>query len=444
MDGVVYVGSRDNYLYALDADSGDLRWQYKTGRDVESSPAVVDGVVYVGSLDNYVYALDADSGQLRWRYETGRDVYSSPAVVAGVVYVGSVDNYVYALGPEHLSRDDDHGDSRSEATAVDVGSTVDGDIEDVGDVDFFSFRAVSGQGYAIETQLGSLPDTTLTLYGGDGSSIARDDDRDDYDAARIAWFASDSGVYFISVRSSGIGTYRLTVSDLAAGPGTAPAPTPEPLTAPAPTPEPLTAPAPTPEPLTAPAPTAEPLTAPAPAGTGGIGLLWRVVGIVMLLGVVVTVGAVAFALVGDTGPLALPVGPGPAPAPPAEPGTAPVRPQRRCPHPHRQRHPRPHHLQPQRPHRHGPCQPQFQRRRPGPRGRPSRQRCPPYLLTPQRPRPLLRTRLLPLPPQHTRLLPPQHTRLLRRPRPLLRTRLLRRPRCAGDTRRGTMCFLLLR
>ena len=36
-----------------------------------SSPAVVDGVVYVGSYDFYVYALDAGSGKLRWRYETG-------------------------------------------------------------------------------------------------------------------------------------------------------------------------------------------------------------------------------------------------------------------------------------------------------------------------------------------------------------------------------------
>ena len=64
---------------------------------MESSPAVVAGVVYVGSGDSYVYALDADSGELRWRYSTGNGVFSSPAVVDGVVYVGSDDGYVYAL-----------------------------------------------------------------------------------------------------------------------------------------------------------------------------------------------------------------------------------------------------------------------------------------------------------------------------------------------------------
>ena len=78
--------------------AGELRWRYETGHNVFSSPAVVDGVVYVGSGDDYLYALDAASGQLRWRYQTGgSSVYSSPAVVDGVVYVGSEDGSVYAL-----------------------------------------------------------------------------------------------------------------------------------------------------------------------------------------------------------------------------------------------------------------------------------------------------------------------------------------------------------
>ncbi len=76
---------------------GDLRWRYQTGSSVRSSPAVADGVVYVGSWDNHVYALDASSGDLLWSYQTGSTVYSSPAVAGGVVYVGSVDHHVYAI-----------------------------------------------------------------------------------------------------------------------------------------------------------------------------------------------------------------------------------------------------------------------------------------------------------------------------------------------------------
>ncbi len=76
---------------------GTLRWRYLTGDVVYSSPVVVNGVVYVGSADDYVYALNASNGTLRWQYLTGNGVYSSPAVIKGVVYIGSFDDYVYAL-----------------------------------------------------------------------------------------------------------------------------------------------------------------------------------------------------------------------------------------------------------------------------------------------------------------------------------------------------------
>ena len=95
--GIVYVGSDDGKVYALDAATGHLRWTYTTGGGVASSPAVVGGTVYVGSEDHKVYALDAATGHLRWTYTTGDRVDSSPAVVGGTVYVGSHDGKVYAL-----------------------------------------------------------------------------------------------------------------------------------------------------------------------------------------------------------------------------------------------------------------------------------------------------------------------------------------------------------
>ena len=95
--GVLYIGSDDSYVYALDATTGEQLWRFKTGDLVDSSPAVVDGVVYIGSNDDYVYALDAATGAERWRFKTDGDVFSSPAVLDGVVYIGSGDSYVYAL-----------------------------------------------------------------------------------------------------------------------------------------------------------------------------------------------------------------------------------------------------------------------------------------------------------------------------------------------------------
>lgn len=96
VNGVVYVGSEDQNIYALDANTGAVIWSYLTGYAVYSSPAVDNGVVYVGAL-YYVYALDASTGTLIWNYPTGGLVQSSPAVANGIVYVGGGDGYLYAL-----------------------------------------------------------------------------------------------------------------------------------------------------------------------------------------------------------------------------------------------------------------------------------------------------------------------------------------------------------
>jgi len=96
-NGVVYVGSVDDNVYALNATTGAKLWSYTSAGPVQSSPAVANGVVYVGSNDYNVYALNATTGALLWSYTTGNVVTTSPAVANGVVYVGSGDNNLYAL-----------------------------------------------------------------------------------------------------------------------------------------------------------------------------------------------------------------------------------------------------------------------------------------------------------------------------------------------------------
>jgi outer membrane protein assembly factor BamB len=60
VSGVVYVGSDDRNVYALNATNGDKIWAYATLGYVGSSPAVVNGVVYIGSGDWNVYALKSN------------------------------------------------------------------------------------------------------------------------------------------------------------------------------------------------------------------------------------------------------------------------------------------------------------------------------------------------------------------------------------------------
>jgi len=97
VNGVVYVGCDDHYLYAFDTATGTQVWKARTGNQVHSSPAVAKGVVYVGSEDSKLYVFDAATGHQRWSVLIGNFVDSSPAVVNGIVYVGCDDYYLYAF-----------------------------------------------------------------------------------------------------------------------------------------------------------------------------------------------------------------------------------------------------------------------------------------------------------------------------------------------------------
>ena len=72
-NGAVYFGSVDGNLYALDSATGDLRWKFKTGDVVHASPALADGVLFFGSWDSYFYAVDATTGKEKWRFHAGED-----------------------------------------------------------------------------------------------------------------------------------------------------------------------------------------------------------------------------------------------------------------------------------------------------------------------------------------------------------------------------------
>ena len=110
-DGVVYqplmdpspCGNPDReapgYMVAMDAESGQELWRFEAGV-IESSPALVDGVLFFGSWDRNVYALDVSTRKPLWTFETGDEVKAAPAVAGGTVYIGSYDGKVYAIDAE--------------------------------------------------------------------------------------------------------------------------------------------------------------------------------------------------------------------------------------------------------------------------------------------------------------------------------------------------------
>jgi outer membrane protein assembly factor BamB len=107
-DGMLYIGCGEGMFYALDANTGLKKWEYKTGDVIHSSPAFSSKTVYFGSWDSYLYALNAENGYLKWKFKTGIDtVYynqvgfqSSPVIYNGIVYSGCRDAHVWAIEAE--------------------------------------------------------------------------------------------------------------------------------------------------------------------------------------------------------------------------------------------------------------------------------------------------------------------------------------------------------
>jgi outer membrane protein assembly factor BamB len=52
-------------------EKSPLKWKFKTKGKFFSSPTLSDGVVYFGSSDNHLYAVDIKTGEEKWKFKTG-------------------------------------------------------------------------------------------------------------------------------------------------------------------------------------------------------------------------------------------------------------------------------------------------------------------------------------------------------------------------------------
>ena len=103
-DGVVYFGSSDGRLYAVDAETGSIQpgWPFQAEDAIWGSPLVDGGRVYLASMDHYVYCLDAETGSEIWKSKVGGAMAAQPTLDAarGILYVGAFDGQAYALRAE--------------------------------------------------------------------------------------------------------------------------------------------------------------------------------------------------------------------------------------------------------------------------------------------------------------------------------------------------------
>ena len=103
VDGVMYVSGWDGYVWALDAATGDLLWQYQhmipldtplCCGNVNRGVAVANGRVYFATQNGYLVALDATTGKAVWQtafadVRAGESATAAPLVVKNLVIAGS-------------------------------------------------------------------------------------------------------------------------------------------------------------------------------------------------------------------------------------------------------------------------------------------------------------------------------------------------------------------
>ena len=157
----IFVGSSDG-LYALEKDSGEILWNFKMGA-VSSIPVYVNGVVYCGSHDGNIYAINSKNGDLEWTFETNDEIYGSPVVKNNVLFIGSNDGYMYAI---NIKDKELKWKFKTDRPIVSSSLIVNKDLY---------FGSWDGNLYSLETETGKLKWKFTTGWGIDSTPAFFDD-----------------------------------------------------------------------------------------------------------------------------------------------------------------------------------------------------------------------------------------------------------------------------
>ncbi|MFA5033337.1 MAG: PQQ-binding-like beta-propeller repeat protein [bacterium] len=100
-DTTIYVGNYAGRLYAINP-GGTVKWSLALGGTANSSPALDEGrgILYIGSNNNKLNAVDIATGALKWSFTLdGNPGFSSPAVASpnNLIYIGTGNNSIYII-----------------------------------------------------------------------------------------------------------------------------------------------------------------------------------------------------------------------------------------------------------------------------------------------------------------------------------------------------------
>ena len=99
-DDILYFGSEEGRLYAVDITSTKDLWNFSASGEFWASPLVAGGRVYIGSTNANFYAVNLTTHTPDWTFPTGATIVSSAKYVDGAVVFASQDGNMYFLNAE--------------------------------------------------------------------------------------------------------------------------------------------------------------------------------------------------------------------------------------------------------------------------------------------------------------------------------------------------------
>ena len=84
----LYFGNSLGYCKAVDKNTGEQRWQFKTDAMLFSRPTVSDKYIVLPTSDKRLVWLDKKSGKAKWQYEANGPYVADGVVRDGVLYQG--------------------------------------------------------------------------------------------------------------------------------------------------------------------------------------------------------------------------------------------------------------------------------------------------------------------------------------------------------------------
>jgi outer membrane protein assembly factor BamB len=88
-ENVIYIGSEDKHIYALDKYDGHLVWSLKLDDVVATSPSVSGLTLVAGTEAGTVYGVHRNQGEELWKADLGSPISTAASISRGIAMVGT-------------------------------------------------------------------------------------------------------------------------------------------------------------------------------------------------------------------------------------------------------------------------------------------------------------------------------------------------------------------